>query len=216
MSQFYFNLLILILIQYPNRIHLKTSPLRVDISGLHFSLKCNEETGILAVHECISACRNLHVRLSHRGLFILLPQWFRYKNNCTFNKFSMHVNFVSYLVIIQATVLSEISKLSKRFKFSECQLKLVATESGIEHDDYLQQLFHGCTPRIALRQKQPPDVFCKKSCSQKFRKIHRKTPVLEPFLLKKRLWHWCFPVNLPKFLRILFFTEHIWTTASLA
>ena len=29
-------------------------------------------------------------------------------------------------------------------------------------------------------------------------------------LLKKRLWHKCFPVNLVKFLRTLFFTEHLW------
>ena len=48
-------------------------------------------------------------------------------------------------------------------------------------------------------QKQPPEVFCKKICSWKFHKIHRKTPVPEAFfnkaaglrpvtLLKKRLW----------------------------
>ena len=48
-----------------------------------FNLKCNEETGILAVHECISADRNLHVRLSHHGLVTTLPQWFQYENNCT-------------------------------------------------------------------------------------------------------------------------------------
>ena len=31
-------------------------------------------------------------------------------------------------------------------------------------------------------QKQPLEMFCKKRCSQKFRKFHRKTPVLEtPF-----------------------------------
>ena len=29
-------------------------------------------------------------------------------------------------------------------------------------------------------------------------------------LLKKRLWHRCFPVNFGKFLRILFFIEHLW------
>ena len=29
-------------------------------------------------------------------------------------------------------------------------------------------------------QKQPPEVFCKKSCSYKFHKIHRKTSVPEP------------------------------------
>ena len=33
-------------------------------------------------------------------------------------------------------------------------------------------------------------------------------------LLKKRLWHWCFPVNFAKFLRTPFFTEHLWVTAS--
>ena len=32
-------------------------------------------------------------------------------------------------------------------------------------------------------------------------------------LLKKRLWHRCFPVNFAKFLRT-FFTEYLWTTAS--
>ena len=32
--------------------------------------------------------------------------------------------------------------------------------------------------------------------------------------LRKRLWHSCFPVNFTKFLRTLFFTEHLWTTAS--
>ena len=29
------------------------------------------------------------------------------------------------------------------------------------------------------RQKQPPEVFCKKKCSQRLRKIRRKTPVPE-------------------------------------
>ena len=32
---------------------------------------------------------------------------------------------------------------------------------------------------ISKFQKQPPEVLCKKSCSQKFRKVHRKTPVPE-------------------------------------
>ena len=44
-------------IYYPNRIH------------LHFNLKCNEKTGILAVPECISADKNLHVHLSYHGLY---------------------------------------------------------------------------------------------------------------------------------------------------
>ena len=29
-------------------------------------------------------------------------------------------------------------------------------------------------------------------------------------LLKKRLWHRCFPLNFAKFLRTSFFTEHLW------
>ena len=64
--------------------------------------------------------------------------------------FSMLEIFVSYLKMIKATVLSKLSKLSERSTCSECQLKLVATEIGIEHDDYLQQLFRVGTPSIAL------------------------------------------------------------------
>ena len=58
--------------------------------------------------------------------------------------------------IIKATVLSprpppsQLSRLSKRSKCSEWQLKLKATESEIELDNYLQQLFSGGTPSIAL------------------------------------------------------------------
>ena len=34
-------------------------------------------------------------------------------------------------------------------------------------------------PVLHFMQKQPPEVFCEKRCFQKFRKIHRKTPVPE-------------------------------------
>ena len=65
---------------------------------------------------------------------------------------------------------------------------------------------------VNTHQKQPPEVFCKKRCSYKFCKIHRKTPVPEYLfnkvvylgpatLIKKRLWHRCFPVTFVKFLR---------------
>ena len=33
-------------------------------------------------------------------------------------------------------------------------------------------------------------------------------------LLKKRLWHRCFPVNFAKILKTPFLTEHLWTTVS--
>ena len=61
-------------------------------------------------------------------------------------------------------------------------------------------------------QKQPPEVFRKKSYSQKFRNIHKKTPVFESLfnkvtgfqvsnIITKRLQHRNFPVNIAKFLR---------------
>ena len=53
-------------------------------------------------------------------------------------------------------------------------------------------------------QKQPPEVFSEKRCSQKFCRIHRKTPVPESLFLKKRPWHSRFPVNFEKFLRTYF------------
>ena len=29
-------------------------------------------------------------------------------------------------------------------------------------------------------------------------------------LLKRRLWHWCFPMNFAKFVRTPLVTEHLW------
>ena len=55
----------------------------------------------------------------------------------------------------------------------------------------------------------PPEVFCKKGVSKNFAKFIGKhlcqSLRLRPAtLLKKRLWRRYFPVNFPKFLRILF------------
>ena len=64
--------------------------------------------------------------------------------------------------------------------------------------------------------KQSSGGVLQKMCSQKYCKIHRKTPVPESLLtlLKKILrhrWlrHWCFPVNFVKFSGIAFLTEHL-------
>ena len=61
-----------------------------------------------------------------------------------------------------------------------------------------------------------PELFWKKSVRRNFTKFpgkHLRQSLflikLQP-LLKKRLWHWCFPVNFAKFLRTPFFTEHLW------
>ena len=44
-----------------------------------------------------------------------------------------------------------------------------------------------------------------------FKKVAGLSPAT---LLKKRLWHRCFPVNFAKFLRTPFLTEHLLATAS--
>ena len=71
-------------------------------------------------------------------------------------------------------------------------------------------------PSILLKLKKQPFVdVLQNRCSQKFRKFHRKTPVLESLFnkaaglkacnfIKKRLEHRCFPVKFAKFLRTTF------------
>ena len=72
---------------------------------------------------------------------------------------------------------------------------------------------------ICYWQNQPPEVFYEKSFLRNFPKFTGKYQCQSLFfnkvagLLKKRLWHRCFPVNFAKFLRVPFFTEHLWTTA---
>ena len=58
-------------------------------------------------------------------------------------------------------------------------------------------------------EKQPPEVFCKKRCSQKFRKIHRKTLVADSFLIKLQVFRAFCEIS-----ENTFFTEHLRTTAS--
>ena len=64
-----------------------------------------------------------------------------------------------------------------------------------------------------------PEVFCKKGVLRNFAKLigkylcqsffFNKVAGLGPAtLLKKRLWHRCFPVNFAKFLRTPFLTEY--------
>ena len=63
-------------------------------------------------------------------------------------------------------------------------------------------------------QWQPPEVYCKKGVLRnipKFTGKHVCQSLLRPAtLLKKRLWHRCFPMKFAKFLRTTFFTEHLW------
>ena len=73
-----------------------------------------------------------------------------------------------------------------------------------------QELFRHFIQEFSLFQKQSSRGVLQERCSLKFRKIHRKSPGLRPAnLLKKRLWHRCFSVNIAKFLRTPFLTEHL-------
>ena len=49
------------------------------------------------------------------------------------------------------------------------------------------------------------EVFCKKGLLRNFAKLQAAPETL----LKKRLWHRCFPVNFAKFLRTPFLAEHL-------
>ena len=66
-----------------------------------------------------------------------------------------------------------------------------------------------------------PELFCKKDVLRSLTKFtgkrlcqslfFNKVACLRPAtLLKKRLWHRCFPVNFEKSLRTPFYTEHLW------
>ena len=79
------------------------------------------------------------------------------------------------------------------------------------------------TVTLSNWQKQPPELFVLKNCSQKFRNINKKTPVLESLFhevadlqtsnfIKKMLQHRCFPVA--NFLRNTYFEEHLRAAAS--
>ena len=65
-----------------------------------------------------------------------------------------------------------------------------------------------------------PEVFCQKGVLQNFSKFTGKylcqtlffnkvTGLRPATVLKKRLWHRCFPLNFEKILRTLFFVEHL-------
>ena len=74
--------------------------------------------------------------------------------------------------------------------------------------------------------KQPSDMFCKKRCSQKFRKIHKKRPVQSRFfnkvaglglqLYQKKNSAQVFSCEFCEISKNLFFIEYLWVTASVS
>ena len=91
-----------------------------------------------------------------------------------------------------------------------------SSKEEVEHKSN-KDLFSSMTINLTLDniQKQPPEVFCKKGILINFASFTGKHLCHSLFfnkvaglrsatLLKKRLWHRCFPVNVAKFLRTPF------------
>ena len=69
-----------------------------------------------------------------------------------------------------------------------------------------------CGVTYLMCRSSRPEVFSRKSVLRKFAKFTGKYPCLclrAATLLKKRLWHRCFPVNFAILLRTPSFTEHL-------
>ena len=110
-----------------------------------------------------------------------------------------------------ATSLKKIENLQKwvlRFLYNNYQLS---------NEELLDK---ASSSTINVNISSRPEVFCKKGVLRNFAKFtgkHRcqsiffnKGAGLSPAtLLKKRLWHRCFPVNLAKLLRTPFLTKHL-------
>ena len=103
-------------------------------------------------------------------------------------------------------------------------LKMYIIDNGNISSEHLNS---SCLHQNKVKlQKQPPLAFYKKRCSfRNFTKFTEKLMCQSLFfnkvaclrhatLLEVRLWHRRFPVNFVKFLRTLFFTEHLWMPAS--
>ena len=151
-------------------------------------------------------CLDLQLKIKNGLLIIKAMVQLDFRN---FARYCWNLNFHSIFKSIENLNFSKIKKtLGKRLLSQETQQSLFNWE---EHQQTLQNKLRN---RLAL--KQPPEVFYNKSRSQKFHKIHRKTPVPESLffnkvaglrpatLLKKKLWHSCFPVNFAEFLRAPF------------
>ena len=83
------------------------------------------------------------------------------------------------------------------FKFDKRRYPI---DSTLSFDLAFPQRVFIYSPKISLFRSSH------RRCFWEFHKIHRKTHVLQSpaTLLKKRLWHRCFPVNSAKFLRAPF------------
>ena len=92
---------------------------------------------------------------------------------------------------------------------------MISTALFLPHNSQVFKSSFSNLPLILNLYKQPPEVFFQKRCSWNFAKFtgkhlcqslfFNKVAGLRPAtLLKKKLWHSCFPVNFGKFLKTPF------------
>ena len=87
---------------------------------------------------------------------------------------------------------------------------LISSWRNEENETYwgFLSFYHYCFGVFAVPRSSRPEVICKKCVLRNFTKF--KVAGLSPAtLLRKRLWHRCFPVNFAKFIRTPFVTEHL-------
>ena len=139
----------------------------------------------------------------------------------------------------KSMALNVINKINSRLKFlhrknrflTPALRRLLYNALIQSHFDYASSAWY---PNFTLKMKNKIqikysnkckssrlEIICKKGVLRNFTKFtgkymcqslfFNKVPGLRPAtLLKKRLWHRCFPVNFVKFPRTPFLTEHLW------
>ena len=117
-------------------------------------------------------------------------------------------------------LLQKLTPIIITYKVQTCHLQFHFVEIFLQFE--VQQVHNS-------RQEQPPEVFYAKRCSQKFHKFHSKTPVPESHLvsslimlqaqaynfIKKEALAQVFSCEISENSKNMFFTEHLWTTASI-
>ena len=91
---------------------------------------------------------------------------------------------------------------SEGLQRSSFLVKILAKACSFINERNWFSCYHWSFAKFLRTAKSATRVVLKKSCSQKFRNAHRRTPVLESLsnFIKKRLQHRCFPVSVAKHL----------------